>query len=285
MPIFISYNHADKEFVRTLATNLVRERHNVWIDMWELNAGDSLIERIQNAVGGADAILAILSKKSIESNWCKKELNAGLVRELEENRILLIPCVIDDCEIPMFLKEKLYVDFRADADEAFSFLDRSLRRISNPQQSRIESHEFFTDWSVDWGEFGDESVVEWIFVDHGQNVQYVVLTRCRLILRNGARKVYRKRLKSQDHIEYASSFLTNFIDEVKGGSFRVLITSAAEISETVRVFDKDGKVALLHISIRRLGIDNGMDTLFTVDEIIRKAIAHSTNVMRGEMDQ
>ena len=74
MPVFISYNQADKDFAESLAINLVHAKKNVWIDKWELNAGDSLIARIENALEGADAILTILSENSIESEWCKKEL-------------------------------------------------------------------------------------------------------------------------------------------------------------------------------------------------------------------
>lgn len=112
MAIFISYNQNDSDFVDKLAKNLVMRRHNVWVDRWELNIGDSLIDKIQGALTKSDAMLIILSKNSVASEWCKKELNSGLMRELEEKRVLVLPCVIDDCEIPLFLREKLYADFR-----------------------------------------------------------------------------------------------------------------------------------------------------------------------------
>ena len=184
MPIFISYNHRDKDFANSLARNLVYARHNVWIDNWELNAGDSLLDKIQNAIGESDAILAILSENSIDSSWCKREINAGLMRELEERRAILIPCIVGDCEIPLFLRDKLYVDFRSNKGSAFELLDRSLRKISNPQQSRIDQQDFYTDWSVDWGTIEESPIVEWLFVDHGNKVPYCVVTRCRIIFDN-----------------------------------------------------------------------------------------------------
>src|SRR6056297_1841352 len=142
---------------------LVYARHNIWIDEWELNAGDSIIGKIQDAVGDADALLVVLSKASVASEWCQKELRTALVRELEEKRVLVIPCLIEDCDIPVFLKEKLYVDFRGDKGNAFELLDRSLSKISNPAQSRIETKEFHTDWSIDWGDFAGEPVFEWLY--------------------------------------------------------------------------------------------------------------------------
>ena len=50
MPIFISYSREDSAFVDRLARNFVMRRHNVWMDRWEMNIGDSLIDKIQNAI-------------------------------------------------------------------------------------------------------------------------------------------------------------------------------------------------------------------------------------------
>src|SRR6266849_3850548 len=89
MPIFISYSHADRVFINKLAAHLVKHNAHVWIDSWELNVGDSLIQRIQQAIQESSALLVVLSKASVKSEWCKKELSAGLVRELEEKSSLL----------------------------------------------------------------------------------------------------------------------------------------------------------------------------------------------------
>lgn len=281
MPIFISYSHQDKSFVDTLARNLVYARHNVWIDTWELSAGESLLDKVQEAIGESDAILVILSEHSIKSEWCKRELNAGLIRELDEKRAILIPCIVGDCEIPLFIRDKLYVDFRADKGAAFELLDRSLRKISNPQQSRIDRQDFHTDWSVDWGTIEDTTVVEWLFVDHGEKSPYSVVTRCRLILTNHrAESLFKENQKSEQHLIYASKFMTNFVEDIKGGDFRVTIPDVNEISETFSLTGNHGDTAMFHFSIRRLGADNGMDTLFNVDEILKKAVGHTESALR-----
>ena len=132
MPIFISYSRKDSSFVEVLAANLVRNRHNVWLDKWELNVGDSLIEKIQSALTEFERVILVLSKNSIDSVWCRRELNAILTRELDEKKSILLPCVIDDCEIPIFVREKLYADFRKDKDEAFSDVGRAPGPFSSP---------------------------------------------------------------------------------------------------------------------------------------------------------
>ncbi|MFM9966772.1 MAG: toll/interleukin-1 receptor domain-containing protein, partial [Planctomycetaceae bacterium] len=34
MPLFISYSHADRDFVDQLAVQLVARKVNVWLDRW-----------------------------------------------------------------------------------------------------------------------------------------------------------------------------------------------------------------------------------------------------------
>src|SRR5207249_735691 len=105
MAVFISYSHADSAFVDCLAGNLFRSKAPVWVDRWELNVGDSLIRRVEEALSKASAIVFVLSKASVASEWCCKELSAGLIRELDEKHVLVLPALLEDCEIPLFLRE------------------------------------------------------------------------------------------------------------------------------------------------------------------------------------
>ncbi|MGD0857026.1 MAG: toll/interleukin-1 receptor domain-containing protein, partial [Dehalococcoidia bacterium] len=93
-----------------MAANLFKNRIPVWVDKWELKVGDSIVKRIESAIENADALLVVLSRASVESEWCKKELTAGLIKELEEKSVFVMPIVIDNCVIPLFLRDKLYAD-------------------------------------------------------------------------------------------------------------------------------------------------------------------------------
>ena len=94
--LFISHSHQDADFADRLAAALVCHRARVWVDRWELCAGDSLIERIQEAIDRADGFIVILSQASVSSEWPRKELSAGLVRELEEKHVLVLPVLMED---------------------------------------------------------------------------------------------------------------------------------------------------------------------------------------------
>ena len=62
MPVFISYSHADKEFVDKLAIELIKRNVHIWLDRWEIQVGDSLLSKVQEAITGASALLVVLSK-------------------------------------------------------------------------------------------------------------------------------------------------------------------------------------------------------------------------------
>ena len=121
--VFISYSDKDREFTSKLANYLKSRGINVWFDQWELKVGDSLIGKIGDAIKAQDYLIAVRSKASVKSAWVLKELNAGLIKELEERRVVVLPIVIEDCDIPPLLSDKVYADFRKDYS---SGLDRLL---------------------------------------------------------------------------------------------------------------------------------------------------------------
>jgi hypothetical protein len=91
LPVFIRYSHPDAKFANKLTAHLVKHNTHVWIDSWELNVGDSILTHVQEAIQESSALLIILSKASVNSAWCRKELNAGVMRELDEKRVLVLP--------------------------------------------------------------------------------------------------------------------------------------------------------------------------------------------------
>lgn len=50
-----------------------------------MKPGDSLVDKIQRGLEDSSYLLVVLSEKYVESEWCKKEQNAGLVMEIKTN--------------------------------------------------------------------------------------------------------------------------------------------------------------------------------------------------------
>ncbi len=151
MSVFISYSSKDSEFVEKLSINLVKNRINVWLDKWAMQPGDSLIDKIQDGLTESSFLLVVLSKNSVASEWCKKELNSGLMRELDEKKVVVIPILLEKCEVPLFLKEKLYSDFTKDFDEGFKSLIRPLSQLSSEHMGRNSDEDRITDFAINWG--------------------------------------------------------------------------------------------------------------------------------------
>ncbi len=294
MPIFISYSRKDSAFVEVLAANLVRNRHNVWLDKWELSVGDLLIDKIQSALTESSAVILVLSKNSIDSAWCKKELNAILMRELAEKKSILIPCVIDDCEIPLFVQEKLYADFRADKDEGFSAVDKALAKISNPHQGRIEEPDFHVDWSVAYGNVEGRDIaaadralgilvkfIELTFVEHAEKWPYIVMCQWVISFRLDPitdKNIFANR-KTRD--KFIHNVVRLVVASLEMWNLKVLIEDGNPVKEFHRLKDKSGTMFEVELVCRRFGEDNGMITLFHTEEQIKGMLRHMDSITKS----
>lgn len=280
MPIFISYNHRDAAFAEALAQNLLRQKHHVWIDKWEMNVGDSLADRVQQALTRSSAVLVILSPNSVESGWCRRELNAALVREIEEKSSIILPCLIADCEIPLFLRDKLYADFRSDADEAFWKVLRSLDRVTNQYQARTETPEYHTDWSIDWHLDSEDGIswVRWTFIDHTHSLPYTILSTCSIMTANEASNVALHRAVNSNSRDEYFGRLAAEVEQRLGSDEQVTISG--HMPEFIAFNITLGHEEYYHVvyDFRRLGMDNGMNTVVYLGNNIRMAKRHLEEV-------
>lgn len=143
--VFLSHSSKDKAFTRKLAERLIQSGVKVWLDEAELNIGDSLLMRISTAIENTDFVAVVLSHSSVQSSWVQSELQMAMTRELADSKVRVLPIVIEPCEIPMFLRDKLYADFSKpdDFDAPFAHLlralgvDRKLSDISLPPTPSI----------------------------------------------------------------------------------------------------------------------------------------------------
>lgn len=109
--VLLCHNSADKPFVRSVYRYLCDNNLRVWLDEAELDAGDSLLEKLAEAVFRVDCIVAVVSRASATSRWVKKELALAMTREIHGRRIRVIPIKKDATRIPAVLSDKLYLDF------------------------------------------------------------------------------------------------------------------------------------------------------------------------------
>jgi hypothetical protein len=142
MKAFLSHSSKDKPFIRMLEGDIKASGVDVWIDVVEMLVGDSLIRKISEGIVNSNYVIACLSQSSVNSNWVREELEIAATLGINGNRVVVLPVLLEDCEIPTFLVHLLYIDFRqaTQYDEAFCKL---LKRL-NPEALPAASHSFYS---------------------------------------------------------------------------------------------------------------------------------------------
>lgn len=74
-------------------------------------------------------LCVVLSPSAVESKWVKEELKYALIRQLAEKRIYVLSILYKHCDIPGFLREKVYADFSADYHAGLTKLQQTLARL------------------------------------------------------------------------------------------------------------------------------------------------------------
>lgn len=108
--LFISYSHRDQTLVHDVAEALHADDFHVWLDEWDVRTGDSLVERVSDAIDQVDFVVAFISEASVDSEWCRKEVSLAMTGELATTGVRVLPVRIEDVVMPASLKDKKYLD-------------------------------------------------------------------------------------------------------------------------------------------------------------------------------
>lgn len=129
--VFLSHATEDKErFVLAFATALRAAGIEAWLDVWEILPGDSLVTKIfTEGLDEADAVIVVVSDVSRTKAWVEEELNAAVVKRIEEQS-RLIPVILDGldyADIPVPLRSLLQV--RVDLGE-HGAIEEAVRQVA-----------------------------------------------------------------------------------------------------------------------------------------------------------
>lgn len=126
--VFISHSSSDKPFVRKLAASLVSDGFPVWLDSWQLELGDSLLDRVYDGIDTSSVLLLVVSEAAVASGWVNRELNAALAKEQQSNRRFVIPIRLDLSAMPLKVADRFYSDFSSSFSEPFVRLTSHLSK-------------------------------------------------------------------------------------------------------------------------------------------------------------
>ena len=134
--IFLSHSSVDKAFAARLGARLTQVGVKVWLDKAEIKPGDSLSEKIGEALGEIDAICVVLSPDAAVSEWVAKEIRLARRRYKQLKNIKLIPLIYRTTKVPRSLSDRLFIDFsdQANFDLALGHLLEALNVFPPPSQ-------------------------------------------------------------------------------------------------------------------------------------------------------
>jgi len=140
--LFISYSSYDAEFVREKIVKRLIEMGiaSIWFDEFKIEPGDEISRRISEGIDTSSIFIIIMSKNSVKSNWVAKELSRAFRKNMN-NEMRIIPMLVEDCDIPIELEGKHYIDLRSNAEHGatklIEYLQKKLGIKPNAQQEII----------------------------------------------------------------------------------------------------------------------------------------------------
>jgi hypothetical protein len=137
MDAFLSYSSKDKPLALRLEQDLKESKITVWINHVQLRRGRPLIDSIQDAIKASDNLILLWSDSASKSRFVSHEWQAAY--HLEKH---VIPCQLDDTDLPPLLLHQLFCDFRASYEEGLEHVLEALRgKASAPQPQALDDTE------------------------------------------------------------------------------------------------------------------------------------------------
>ncbi len=132
--VFLNHGSEDKEAIaRPIYLACERLGLKAFLDATGLVLGDEYTDKIQVALQAAPVFLAVISPRSLEKHYARKEIDAALVRE-DRKLATIIPLLVDkpDLTVLPFLDNRHALFWDGDADKVARALYRAVRGEDPP---------------------------------------------------------------------------------------------------------------------------------------------------------
>ena len=165
--IFLSHANVDKKTIVNELYKWFKDIANirVWYDQAILSGGSSLPQSIGRAIPLCRSMVLILSSASVKSRWVSREYSLAAEHQMKFPEFKIIPVLIDDCELPDFLRDSLFIDAR-EGHLTLKFY-RDLLHAIYPFEPSVEfrsTYDIFVSrtWCTKEAKFADEICQEFI---------------------------------------------------------------------------------------------------------------------------
>jgi hypothetical protein len=120
--IFVSHAHEDRDAAHQITFALAKAGHDPWLNAQELRSGDELLKTVATVLAETQYFVIVLSRTALTKSWVLTELRMAVTAEIERAHPKVIVLRLDECEVPIELRHKVYLDFRGRFDDALKEL-------------------------------------------------------------------------------------------------------------------------------------------------------------------
>lgn len=115
---FVSYTGSDQKYATWIAKILESSdsKYSVTIQVRDFLPGDDFVSKINSALIECDKLIVVLSKRYLDSEWCKAEWTAKYTEQINEENRKIIPIRIEEITVKGLLANISYIDI-VDKDE------------------------------------------------------------------------------------------------------------------------------------------------------------------------
>ncbi|GIP50031.1 hypothetical protein J53TS2_36220 [Paenibacillus sp. J53TS2] len=286
MAVFVSFAKEDQSFAERLSAELVKKQVIVFFDQWELKVGNKLTDRLTKEINEAEFICIILSKASVEvlksedQRWFKREFELALELEKNVGNDIIIPIIIDDCEIPTELQDKVRSNFNIKGfDEGIKEILLAVSssiKATTYRQAR-EDRNFVYDWAIDWYINKEKKLeISLDVVEFSREFEWSILTKVS-ITSNSAASYHFKQRSKKGLGEIVVYTILGFLAQHLGDE-SLLLSDNKPSKKKVDIEDPRMKYKFhIEITSRKLGKDTGRDFLIHTGNYYEQIFGYLTN--------
>ncbi len=124
--VFISHRGGDSNLAEQLASEIRTAGHQVWLDLWEINIGDLIAERISEGLEGATFVVICYSSLGL-APWMGIEVWSTLARQLDGDGVKVLPVRLSGGNPPALLRGIKYADLVGNWQNGIAELLRAIQ--------------------------------------------------------------------------------------------------------------------------------------------------------------
>lgn len=105
---FLSFSIDDHSLASQVAHGLIANGVDTWWSDWEIRAGDSLRQKIDQGLGNCTHFIVLLTPSAMKKPWVQQEMDVGLVRRIAgQARFIALRCGLSTTELPPLISGML----------------------------------------------------------------------------------------------------------------------------------------------------------------------------------